>query len=55
MFPTGLIGVCSLGVRKVIFGGFEINENFFFLKNDSNYFNMTHRNKSLKELFSMGA
>ncbi len=23
MFPTGFIGVCRLGVRKVIFGGFD--------------------------------
>jgi hypothetical protein len=23
MFPAGFIGVCSLGVRKVIFGGFD--------------------------------
>jgi len=25
MYPTGFIGVCSLGSRKVIFGGFEKN------------------------------
>ena len=28
---------------------------FFFLKKDSNYFKMIHRNKSLKKLFFMGA
>jgi hypothetical protein len=25
MFPTGFIGACSLGARKVIFGGFDKN------------------------------
>jgi len=25
MFPTGFIRVCSLGVRKVILGGFDKN------------------------------
>jgi hypothetical protein len=29
MFPTGFIEVCSLGVQKVIFGGFD-KINFFF-------------------------
>jgi hypothetical protein len=55
MFPTGFIGVCSLGVRKVIFGGFDKDLNFFFLKKDSYYFNMIHQNKSLNKLFFMGA
>jgi len=32
MFPMGFIGACSLGVRNVIFGGFDINKNFFFSK-----------------------
>jgi len=30
MFPTGFIGVCSLGVRKVIFGAFDKKQKFFF-------------------------
>jgi len=55
MFPVGFNGVSSLGVRKIIFGGFDKNKNYFFLKKDSNYFNMIHRNKSLKKLFFMGA
>jgi hypothetical protein len=55
MFPTGFIGVCSLETRKDIFGGFDKNSNFFFLKKDSNYFNKIHRNKSIKKLFFMGA
>jgi len=29
MFPKGFIGLCSLGVQKVIFGGFEKNLIFF--------------------------
>ena len=61
MFPTGFIEVCSLGVRKVIFGGFDTNLIFLFLKKDSNYFNMIHRKmvivhklrKSVKEPFSV--
>jgi len=55
MFPTGFNGVCSLGVRKVILKGFDKNKNNIFLKKDSNYFKMIHRNKSLKKLFFMGA
>ena len=51
MFPTGFIGVCSSGVRKVIFGGFDKNLNFFFLKKDSGY---DSSKKSLKKLFFMG-
>ena len=31
MFPTGFIRVCSLGVRKVIFGGFDKKLNFYQL------------------------
>ena len=30
MFPTGFIEVCSFGVQKVIFGGFD--KKFFFLQ-----------------------
>jgi len=29
MFPTGFIGVCSLGAQKVIFGGFDKKQFFF--------------------------
>ena len=29
MSPTGLIEVCSLGVQKVIFEGFDKNKYFF--------------------------
>ncbi len=35
MFPMGFIGICRLGVRKVIFGGFDKKLNFystFFLR-----------------------
>jgi len=31
MFPTGFIGVCSLGVRKFIFGSFDKKLNFYQL------------------------
>jgi hypothetical protein len=39
-------------LKKVIFVGHKLK--FFFLKKDSNYFNMIHRKKSLKKLFFMG-
>ena len=29
MFPTGFIGVCRLGARKVIFAGFDKKKNFY--------------------------
>jgi hypothetical protein len=29
MSPTGFIEACSLGVQKVIFGGFDKNKIFF--------------------------
>jgi hypothetical protein len=35
MFPTGFTEVYSLGVRKVIFGGFD-QKNFFFLQITNN-------------------
>jgi len=54
IFPMSFIEVCSLEVRKVIFGVFDTKLNFFFLKKDSNYFNMIHRKKSLKKSFFMG-
>jgi hypothetical protein len=31
MFPTGFIGVCSLGVRKAILGGLTKNTTFYHL------------------------
>jgi len=49
MSPTGFIGVCSLGVQKVIYGGFDKNKNYFYLKKDSNYFNKIHRKKKFFE------
>jgi hypothetical protein len=54
-FLRVLLGFVVWGSEKLFLGVFEKNENFFFLKNDSNYFNMIHRNKSLKKLFFMGA
>jgi hypothetical protein len=39
MFPTGIIEVCSLGVQKVIFGGFD--KNLFFLQ-------ITHNGEHIK-------
>jgi len=54
MSPTAFIEACSLGVRKVISGGFDTNLKFFFLKKDSDYFNMIHRKISLKRLLFTG-
>jgi len=54
-FLRVLLGFVVWGSEKLFLGVFEKNENFFFLNKDSNYFNMIHRNKSLKKLFFMGA
>ena len=54
-FLRVLLGFVVWGSEKLFLGVFEKNENFFFLKKDSNYFNMIHRNKNLKKLFFMGA
>jgi hypothetical protein len=54
MFPMGFIEVCILGDKK-LFLGVLTNIKIFFSKKDLNYFNMIHRNKSLKKLFFMGA
>ena len=49
------MGLVVWGSEKLFLGGFDKNKNIFFLKKDSNYFNMIHQNKSLKKLFFMGA
>ncbi len=45
-FLRVLLGFVVWGSEKLFLGVFEKNENFFFLKKDSNYFNMIHRNQS---------
>ena len=54
-FLRVLLGFVVWGSEKLFLGGFDKNKNIFFLKKDSNYFNMIHQNKSLKKLFFMGA
>ncbi len=54
-FLRVLMGYVVWGSEKLFLGDFDKNKNYFFLKKDSNYFNMIHRNKSLKKLFFMGA
>jgi hypothetical protein len=54
-FLRVLMGLVVWGSEKLFLGGFDKNKNIFFLKKDSNYFNMIHQNKSLKKLFFMGA
>jgi hypothetical protein len=43
------------GSEKLFLGFLTKIKKIFFLKKDSYYFNMIHRNKSLKKLFFMGA
>ena len=46
-FQRVLLGFVVWGSEKLFLGVFEKNENFFFLKKDSNYFNMIHRKKNI--------
>ncbi len=48
------LGFVAWGSKK-LFLGVLTKIIIFFLKKDSNYFNMIHRNKSLRKLFLMGA
>ena len=54
-FLRVLMRLVVWGSEKLFLGGFDKNKNIFFLKKDSNYFNMIHQNKSIKKLFFMGA
>jgi len=54
MSSTGFIEVCSLGVEKVIFGGFDKNKNFF-LQITHNEEHIKNSKKFLKILFFDGA
>jgi len=50
-----LLRFVAWGSEKLFLGVSTKIKNFFFLKKDSNYFDMIHRNKSLKKLLFMGA
>ncbi len=54
MFPMGFIEVCSLEVRKVIFGGFDTNKNFFFLKSILYLFYNDSSKKKSKKIILWG-
>ena len=54
MFPTGFIEVCSLGVRKVILGGFVKNK-IIFLQITQNGEHIKNSKKNFqKSYFLMG-
>ena len=53
-FLRVLLGFVNWGSEKLFLGGFDKNKNIFFLKKDSNYFNMIHQNKSHLKYFLWG-